>query len=91
MLDVVVSRSRKLDQIEAVSEWIGHVSNTAIFADLYFAVERRPEAAQPFDYLIEIGDDEIEVHGCPMPSEIASHLCRTKFGDSRAVGEEEKR
>ena len=50
MLDVVVSRSRKLDQIEAVSEWIGHVSNTAIFADLYFAVERRPEAAQPFDY-----------------------------------------
>ena len=26
-----------------------------------------------------------------MASEIASHVCRTKFGDSRAVGEEENR
>jgi hypothetical protein len=52
---------------------------------------RGPEAAQPSDYLIEIGHDEIEVYGCPMPPEIARHLCRAKLCHSRAVGEEEDR
>src|SRR5215510_4240012 len=87
-LDVIVSRSRKLDQIEAVPEWIGHISHAPIFTDLYFTVERGTEAAQSGNRLVEIGHNEIEVYGCPVPSEVAWHLCRTKFGDSRAVGKQ---
>jgi len=88
-LHVIVPRSRELDQIEAVPEWISHISHAPIFADLYFTVERGTEAAQSGNRLVEIGHDEIEVYRRPVPSEVAWHLCRTKFGDSRAVGEEE--
>ena len=60
-----------------------------MFADLNFTVQRCSEAAQSSDHLVEIGNDEIEVHGGPMPSEIAWHLCRAKLCDSWSVAEEE--
>src|SRR5215469_3538133 len=44
-LNVVVSRPRKLDQIEAIPKWISYISHAPIFADLYFTVERGPEIA----------------------------------------------
>jgi hypothetical protein len=58
---VVVPRSRKLNQIEALAEWIGHVRHAPVFADLHFTVQRGPEAAHPSDHLTEIGHDKIEV------------------------------
>jgi hypothetical protein len=65
-LDVIVPRSRELDQIEAVPEWIGHISHAPIFADLYFTVESGTEAAQSGNHLVEIGHDEIEVYRRPV-------------------------
>ena len=79
----------KTDQIEAVPEWVAHISDAPVFADLYFTVERSPEAAESGNQPVEIGHDKIEVYGCPMPSEIAFHPCRAKLCHSRAVGKKE--
>jgi hypothetical protein len=73
-LEVVVARSSKLDQIEAVPEWVSHVSHASVFTDLYFTVERSPEAAESGNHLVEISHDKINVYGCPMPREMARHL-----------------
>ena len=57
-------------------------------------ISRSSEAPRPQEasnHLFEIGHDEIEVYGCPMPSEVVWYVCRAKLCHSRALGEEEDR
>ena len=68
-----------------------HISDAPVFADLYFTVERGPDAAEPGNQPVEIGHDKIEVYGCPMPSEIALDPCCANLCHSRAVGKKEYR
>jgi hypothetical protein len=85
-----IPRSRKLNQIEAVPERIGHFSHAPVFADLYFTIKRGSEATQSLSHVVEIGHDEIDVWA----SNAVRHRvapCRAKLYHSPAIGEEKGR
>jgi hypothetical protein len=70
----------------------GHIIGHApVFVVPYFTLKRGSEATESSNHSIEIGQDEINVYGRPMPPEIAPHRCRAKLCHGQAVCEEEDR
>src|SRR6185312_10627497 len=87
----VIARSGELNQIEAVAEGVGHVCDAAIFSGLYLAIEGTAQGRQSRHHPVEIRDDEIQMHRCPVSLVVAGYLSGTQVGHGGSIRQKKNR
>ena len=75
-------------EIKAIAEWISHIGDTAVLADLDVSIKRGAQGDQLSDHLVQIFHDEVEVNRCPMALVASNNLLGAKVCKGGAIGEQ---
>src|SRR6516164_5643647 len=71
--DFIVSAVQELNKADAMAEWIGHVCDAAPAMGFNLALLGATRCHHAADGRRNVGNGEVEVHGCPMPT-ISAHV-----------------